>query len=137
MKLVLIRGLPGSAKSTIAENLREFVHVEADDFWTVDGNYNFDVKRIREAHENCLKRTEVWLDRGYKVVVANTFTTKPELEPYFILAQKYRITPNIILCQSNFGNVHNVPQDILNSMDERFEYNISSLFEKYKLEEFL
>ena len=51
-ELVLIRGLPGSGKSTIAKELAVtgFEHFEADMFFPVDGVYRYEASRIRHAH---------------------------------------------------------------------------------------
>lgn len=131
MNLVLIRGLPGSGKSTIAKSFSDdFVHLETDMFWyDANGNYNFDISRIKEAHEWCQRVTHKNLEVGFDTIVSNTFTTKKELKPYFDIAKEFGIVPNVILCQNQWQNVHNVPQEALDRMKARFEYDISELFE--------
>lgn len=127
MKLVLVRGLPGSGKSTLARMLA-YVHLEADMYFMVDGVYRFDKNKLHAAHAWCLERTRASLDHHLTVAVSNTFTTKKELKPYFDLAKEYDIIPNVILCQNQFNNVHNVPIETLEKMKARFQYDISSLF---------
>jgi hypothetical protein len=61
--------------------------------------------------------------------VSNTFTTKKELQPYFDIAKEYGIIPTVILCQNSFGSVHNVPEETLKRMADRFEYDIGELYE--------
>lgn len=130
LNLILIRGLPGSGKSTTAKSFSDdFVHLETDMFWyDINRNYNFDISRIKEAHEWCQRVTREYLELGNDVVVSNTFTTKKELKPYFDLAKCFNIVPQVILCQNQFQNVHNVPQEALDRMKARFEYDISELF---------
>lgn len=134
--LVLVRGLPGSGKSTIARQLtliaRESIHLEADMFWMVDGEYKFDANRLREAHEWCQSKTREYLARNFDVVVSNTFTTIKELRPYFDIAKEFNIVPNVILAQNTFQNEHNVPAETLEKMKARFVYDISSLFTESK-----
>jgi predicted kinase len=127
--LVLIRGLPGSGKSTIAKNLIGWYwHVETDQFWMVDGEYKFDMSRIKEAHQWCQDKTKSMLNMGQSVVVSNTFTTAFELLPYFDIAKEFGIKPQVLLAQGQFGNIHNVPDEVLAKMAARFEYNIDHLF---------
>ena len=93
-KLTLVRGIPGSGKSTLAKALTEgsdAVHLETDMFWMVDGEYKFDINRLREAHEWCRTETRKHLKSGMDVVVSNTFTTIKELRPYFDLAKEFDI----------------------------------------------
>lgn len=127
MKLILVRGLPGSGKSTIAKQLGG-IHLEADMFFMRDGEYEFDANRLREAHEWCQKQTRYWLSVSDLVAVSNTFTTVKELRPYFDIAQEFGIVPNVIVAQGDFGNIHNVPEETLERMQARFAYNISELY---------
>ena len=130
MKLTLVRGLPGSGKSTLAEILAHSLdrgyHLETDQFWGEE--YKFDISRIQEAYQWCQDETGLFLYRGRSVVVSNTFTTKKELRPYFEIAKEFSIVPQVILCQGQYGNIHNVPQNTLDRMKARFEYDISELY---------
>ena len=130
-KLVLIRGLPGSGKSTMAKALcysPEYMHLEADMFWMQGGEYQFDASRLGEAHAWCQAQTRENLSPDVDVVVSNTFTTVKELRPYFDIAKEFGIVPNVFVAQNEFGNVHNVPAETLARMQARFQYNISELF---------
>lgn len=129
MKLLLVRGLPGSGKSTLAKNLIGWYwHLETDQFWMKDGEYQFELARLGEAHQWCLDQTRKLLRSGFSPVVSNTFTTKKEMQPYFDLAREFDVVPTVILCQNAFGSVHNVPPETLERMAGRFEYDLSDLF---------
>lgn len=129
MKLVLVRGLPGSGKSTIAKNLIGWYHhLETDMFWMKDGEYVFDANRLHEAHMWCQNETRRLMSEGFSPVVSNTFTTKKELKPYFDIAKEFGIVPTVILCQNDWGNVHNVPEETLVRMKARFVYDISDMY---------
>lgn len=134
--LILIRGTPGSGKSTLAGLFPQCNHFEADMFFLdYEGKYNFDGSKIKEAHAWCQRETEESISNGHSVIVSNTFTTKWELKPYFNIAKKYDIVPTVILIQNQFESVHGVPEDIMRKMEQRFEYNISELFEDLKNED--
>jgi ABC-type bacteriocin/lantibiotic exporter with double-glycine peptidase domain len=51
-ELFLIRGICGSGKSTLAESLGG-THLEADMYFMEDGGYQFDVTRLKDAHQWC------------------------------------------------------------------------------------
>jgi predicted kinase len=131
MKLTIVRGLPGSGKSTLAKQIaitKNVIHIETDQYWMVDGEYKFDINHLAEAHDWCRTRVREYLERDYHVVVSNTFTTQREMEPYFQMAKELGIRPQVILCQGQFGNIHNVPVDALARMAERFEYDLPKLW---------
>jgi predicted kinase len=136
--LTLLRGIPGSGKSTLASMLRlnwasqGFVssHYEADQYFMENGVYVFDRQKLRQAHSWCQQSTIDALARGEHVIVSNTFTTLKELKPYFEMIHAYGKQPTVLVCQTNWGNVHGVPDDVLEAMIDRFQYDISSLLEQ-------
>jgi predicted ATPase len=128
----IIRGLPGSGKSTLAQQLVNAGIVtnyyEADQYFVRDGQYQFDRSKISDAHDWCQLQVHQALEAKNNVAVSNTFTTCRELEPYFEMARYFSIKPTVLLCQSNWGSIHNVPEQTLQRMKSRFQYNIDHLF---------
>lgn len=127
MKLILVRGLPGSGKSTYAKALGIF-HVEADMFCMVDGEYVFDATKHKENHRTCATMAYLCLSSGADCVVSNTFTQKWELEPYLKMGNALGVEVEIIRLQGSFGSIHNVPIDVINLMQNRFEDVDGELF---------
>jgi len=120
-RLILVRGLPGSGKSTTAQNISDeygYIHLEADMYFEKDGEYVFDLNKLEEAHEWCLNQTKSYLRSGFDVIVSNTFTQSWELKPYIELLSGDDI--KIIECTDKFKNIHDVPDHILENMHERF-----------------
>ena len=130
--LYLLRGLPGSGKSSVAKSLMnaQIGHVEADMFFMDnEGNYNFDASKLREAHKWCQKQADAYMSPyGFDtVIVSNTFTQEKELEPYYQLAEKYgyKVFSLIVENRHDGGvNEHNVPEETLVKMENRFQVKL-------------
>ncbi len=130
--LFLVRGLPGSGKSTLAKTLSPIV-VEADQYFVDgNGNYNFDGSKIKLAHEYCISQTGAWMSTNVdqvnnsRIAVSNTFTQEWELKPYYDLAIKYGYYVTCIVVENRHGNtsVHNVPEEKVEQMRNRFEIKL-------------
>ena len=123
--ITLIRGLPGSGKSTLAEKLAGLdskgVHIETDQFFIVDKEYKFDPSKLSENHKLCLEMVYESVHRGYNPFVANTFTQMWEMQNYIDLAKEFEIGLNVITCEGSFGSIHNVPEESIKAMKERWE----------------
>jgi predicted kinase len=133
--LILLRGIPGSGKTTLGETI---LHqpgsnntnnvLSADDFFIDEsGNYNFDSTKLKEAHnmcqQKCAERMKMELS---KIVVANTFTENWEMKSYFDMAERYKYRVHTIVVENRHGgkNIHGVPDDKLQIMKNRFEINL-------------
>lgn len=133
-ELILLRGLPGSGKSTLAKiilqhkNTDEPEILSADDFFEdKEGDYNFDSTKIREAHNYCQFRcSERMRQQKSKIVVANTFTQEWEMEEYFKMAERYNYRVHTVIVENRHGNenVHGVPKDKLQQMENRFQVKL-------------
>ena len=130
-ELYLLRGLPGSGKSTLAKSLMnaQTGHVEADMFFMDNkGNYKFDASKLKEAHEWCQKQADAYMSPyGFNtVIVSNTFTQEWEMKPYYELAEKYGFVVFSLVVENRHGgiNEHNVPEEKLEQMKNRFEVKL-------------
>jgi len=63
----LIRGLPGSGKTTMAKKIEGFEHFEADQYFEKDGSYEFDPSELNSAHEECQRIDKYISERGEKL----------------------------------------------------------------------
>lgn len=124
--LILVRGIPGSGKSTFAKNQfclqDEFIHLEADMFFTDHfGNYNFNRALLSTAHSWCIETARIFMNHGIDVVVSNTFTTHKEMKPYIEHAEKIGAPVFVYRLTNNYGSIHNVPEDVIENMKARFQ----------------
>jgi len=126
MNLYLVRGVPGSGKTTFANKICDKV-VSADDYhYDAAGNYNWKQENMTAAHRYCQGKTRTIMKTGKDVAVANTSTTKKELKPYYDLAEEFGYTVFAVIVENRHGgvNVHNVPAEILEKMKNRFNVEL-------------
>ena len=125
-KLWIVRGAPGSGKSTkareiIKENLGT-LHFEADMFfYDKDGNYHFDARDLPHAHKWCEDMVKKTIRDGRSTVVSNTFTKKWEYEKYINIAEDAGIPYEIIVMTGEYDNIHGVPSVVVERMKREFE----------------
>lgn len=136
--LYLLRGLPGSGKSTSVQkfiNMIDYISFmicSADD-WFVDdeGRYVFDTSKLFAAHKYCktAARKAMSLQLDF-VVVDNTNTTWSEMKDYVKYAIKYNY--DIVLVEPKTSwkfdvdiltekNSHGVPRETIKKMLDRWQ----------------
>ena len=125
--LYIVRGVPGSGKSTFAKQLTANVFEADHYFYDNDGNYNFIPSEIKEAHKECQQFVGFAMESNIqKIAVSNTFTQEWEMEPYFELAKKHSYKVFTIVVENRHGGVnqHGVPEDKIEQMKNRFEIKL-------------
>lgn len=129
--VIILRGCPGSGKSTVAELLVFGITTSAictaDDYFMVDGEYKFDSTKLGEAHSACKSKCEKAMTLGVeRIVVANTNTTEKEITPYQILAEQYGYMVFTLIIENRHGgkNEHGVPDESIDRMEERLKNSI-------------
>ena len=129
----LVRGIPGSGRTSIAQNLELTYNpygfktkiIEANDFFMKDGVYTFNPLKLEEAHDDCIERTKEALtdDTTDVVIVTNTFVHKWEIDPYLDMMDyiKNIVVFDVIIAQGGKGSTHDVPLKTIEKMKRNFE----------------
>ena len=129
--LYLLRGLPGAGKSTLAKSIGA-IYFEADMFFMVGNEYKFNPLKLKDAHAWCQNQVRISMKNASggmtptRIAVANTFTQEWEMETYYKLAEEFGFTVFSMIVENRHGgvNTHNVPEDKLELMKNRFEVKL-------------
>lgn len=142
--VIFLRGISGSGKTTISKALSYLLGAEnvatfsADNYFTKDGVYRFDIKKAPEAHQDCVSSMELALQSSaYRyVIMDNTHTQLWHLSNAENTANKYDVTlfyidiivpdkPHFEICLKR--QRHNVPEDVLLNQWLKWETNPKSI----------
>ncbi len=125
--LILLRGLPGAGKSTLARLLAEnnYPVFSVDDYFTNSetGAYHFEFDKNHLAYKQCEELVKQAMEADViKIFVANTFTLEWELSPYFKLASHYNYQLHVVTVEKHHkgSNVHEVSDEQIQKMGAKY-----------------
>lgn len=135
-KLTIIRGLPGSGKTSLAKKIKgndlSIYHTEAEKFFTnargvFDKEASMKPILIRKALRGCFWEAMAYLEYGFNVIVSNNFIRLRELKPYLDNAKRMRILVEVIdlpldpVLKKERKSQHNISFDKILKMAERWQ----------------
>jgi predicted kinase len=129
-ELILLRGLPGAGKSTIAHMLSEgkYPVLSVDDFFTdAEGNYHFEFDKNHLAYSQCQERARAAMKEGKeKIFVHNTFTMDWEMKPYIEMAEEsgYKLHVLTVEKYHKGENTHDVSEEQIRKMAEKYKLKL-------------
>ncbi len=130
-----MRGVQGSGKSTYASMLHECATedgmipctVSADHFFMGPQGYRFDVKKLGDAHKDCMRRYLQALNEGMSpVIVDNTNINVEDVAPYVAVGEAMGY--EVVITQVNTPpdiaakrNVHGVGEKQVRDAHDRLQ----------------
>ena len=136
MKVILLRGISGSGKSTYTTSLVkgmkkvEYRICSVDNYFMNNGEYTFNPRLLDKAHRDCFCDFRIALERRVDlVIVDNTNTRLYELSPYVMTAKvnmRKNDTLEIIRLNCSVAlafdrNIHGVSYGSVDNMKKRME----------------
>ena len=125
--LILMRGVSGSGKSTVAKKLQSKlggVIFSTDDFFTdKDGVYNFDKKQLSNYHSQNELKAESAMKKGITPIIIDNTNTQPwEMKNYVELADRYNY--RVVIKQPGDDDFEDVSlEEILKRQQQRADKN--------------
>lgn len=106
------------------------IHLSADDFFMVDGEYQFDGTKLKDAHAQCQKLAAEYMALGERLIlIDNTNTMRWEMAPYLELAEQHDYM--VVIAQTNWlhedaplyaaRNKHGVNLETIEAQMKRWE----------------
>lgn len=139
----IMRGIPGSGKSTKVQDLINHTQirvVSADDYFIgKDGVYRYDPKKIHKAHTECMQKflKAIWV--GFpRIIVDNTNLNHWEYMPYVSVGEAMGYNIEFIQMHGEPGvcarhNIHGVPYEAIQRMVRRKQELLPFLRDRYKV----
>lgn len=125
--LILLRGLPGAGKTSLAEALGIRAVCSADDYVTRKGVYNWKPETVGASHDWCQRKCRRFMKKQVdQIIIANTLTSEREMKPYQDLARQFGYMVFSVIVENRHGgtNTHDVPESTLEKMRNRLIENI-------------
>ena len=149
MNVIIMSGVSGSGKSTVANTLGmespgSFKVVSADNFFMLNGEYVFRAGLIGHAHADCFREfVYAMQDKVKTVIVDNTNTTEAEIAPYVLGAAAFDyaceihsilVVGDVDLQKCVVRNAHKVPAgSIIAQQDRMLKRRLPRYWKHYEM----
>lgn len=127
--VVIMRGLPGSGKSSVADLMKPHRTISMDHFWTKDGEpYHFNYSKLAEAinwtHKQFVEALEAE-DGAELIVVDNVNYAKDHFQFFVDEAKKHGARVHFVHVErplDELASSHGVPEEKVLQMAESWEH---------------
>lgn len=129
-ELVILRGLPGSGKSTFARLLtlgRNGAIIENDQFMYENGLYIWKPSKLKSAVKHTNETLYKALKEELEIIVISNVNARPsDFEHYAEMGRKsgYKVSTIIVENRCNTKSRHNVEETTLKNMENNFDVKL-------------
>lgn len=127
--LYLLRGLPGSGKTTLANTMLG-LNFESDMYFRdTEGNYSYNPMEEKHAHIWCINSvidameasTKTETDEFDRIIVSNPFTREIEMKEYYDAAEKFGYHVFSVIVENRHNNKPGVIDVNIKKLLDQFE----------------
>ena len=125
--MIIIRGLQGSGKSTVAKLFGTKAICCADDYFMHYGKYKWYGAGLPHAHAWCIRKCRRFMKKqAPRVVIDNTSVRARDLKPYNDLARQFGYVVHTIVVENRHGGVnsHGVGDDVIEKLKAKFDIQL-------------
>ncbi|MCZ8342687.1 MAG: AAA family ATPase [Leptospira sp.] len=129
--LLILRGLPGAGKTTLAKVLSRLANASifsVDSYFENEsGDYNFDYTKNHLAYKECEDQTKQALEKKTPlVIVHHTFTLDWEMKPYEDMAKEFGYLYFVVTVENRHRgkNMHQIPEEQIEKMKLKFKLEL-------------
>lgn len=122
--LIVVRGLPGSGKTELVEQLSKELriphHLKPDIYYDKHNIIRITPDKVKEANAWCIAETYNILRSRLNCIVSNVFVTKKDVLPYINMC-KYFGTECRIVVANGEAYMNNIPDEQCKEMIDNWE----------------
>lgn len=138
-RLTIIRGLPGTGKSDIANALMKAALDQHDTCSYLDINHvlykaavradgddcgylMLDPQKVKEVYENSRDLVDRAMSEGVPIILVGSFLKVRHMDPFYALAAQHGYVVSVITSHSYHSNPNRLPLKSLRRMSESLEF---------------
>jgi len=125
--VIILRGLQGSGKSTVAKLFNTKAICCADDYFVHDGEYKWYGAGLPHAHAWSMRKCRRFMKKQARcIIIDNTSVRERDLVPYNDLARQFGYIVHVLIVENRHGGVnsHGVSEEAIEKLRTRFMNNI-------------